>query len=81
MKSWHPKSLNAAYDQKCQNDAKNSTLNFIRPKFIKKITMSVESFRYVKCYSVSSPRPNKSPSNSIRESFQKIFMRTIYTMN
>ena len=52
MKSWHQESLNTVYYQKWQNKAKNSTLNSIRPKFIKKITVCVESFEYVKCYSV-----------------------------
>ena len=57
------------------------TINSIKPKFIKKITVSAENFGYVKCYSVSSPRPNKSPSNFIRDSCQKICMSTIYTWN
>ena len=51
------------------------TLNSIRPKFIKKTTVPVESFGCVMCYRVSSPRPNKSPSNSISNS--NSFMRTI----
>ena len=53
MKSWHPESVNTVYYQKRQNKAKNSTLNSIKPKFIKKITMCLEIFGYVKCQSVS----------------------------
>ena len=43
-------------------------------KFVKKTSMptSVESLGYIKCYSSSSPRPVKSPSNSIRQNCQKI---------
>ena len=32
----------------------------------------VKSFGYIKCYSSSSPRPIKSPSNSTRYNYQKI---------
>ena len=81
MKSWHSESLNAVYYQKWQNKAKKSTLNSIRPKIVKKITVSVESFGCAKCYSVSSPTPNQSSSNSTRDSFQEICTRTIYIKN
>ena len=53
----------------------------IRFKFIENFTVPVESFGYVKCYSLSSSRPNKSPSNSIRDKYQKICGWTIYTGN
>ena len=38
------------------------------PKFAKKTSMPnpIKSLGYTKCYSLSSPRPVKSPSNSIK---------------
>ena len=41
----------------------------IRSKFVKKTSMSnfVKSLGYIKCYSSSSPRSVKSPSNSITQ--------------
>ena len=36
------------------------------------IPNSVKSFRYIKCYNLSSPRPVKTPSNSIRYNCLKI---------
>ena len=43
-------------------------------KFMKKTSMPkpVKSLGYIKCYSCGSPRPVKSPSNSIRYNCQKI---------
>ena len=53
-------------------------------KFVKKTSMlnPVKSFGYIKWYSSSSPRPVKSPSNSIRRSCQKIcsWLRSPKTM-
>ena len=48
--------------------------NSIGLKFVKKASMSnpVKSLEYIKCYSLSSPRIVKSPSNSIRYNCQKI---------
>ena len=45
----------------------------IRLKFVKKTSMSnpVKSLGYIKCYSLSSPRPVKSHSNSIKYNCQK----------
>ena len=71
MKICHPESLESFYYQKWQNKAKKLTLNSIRPKFTMKITVSVESFGYVKCYSMSSPRPNKSPSTYLRDTIKR----------
>ena len=50
-----------------ESKAKYLTWNSIRLKFVKKTSMSnpVKSLGYIKCYSLSSPRPIKSPSNSI----------------
>ena len=50
------------------------TWNSIKLKFVKKTSMpnSIESLGYIKCYSSSSPRPVKSPSNSIRYNCRKI---------
>ena len=52
----------------------NMTWNSIRLMVVKKTSMpnSVESLWYIKCYSSSSPRPVKNPSNSIRQNCQKI---------
>ena len=49
------------------NDQKYLTRNSISLKFVKKNSMpnSVKTFRYIKCYSSSSLRPVKNPSNSI----------------
>ena len=43
-------------------------------KFVKKTSMPnpVKSLGYIKCYNSSSPRPVKSPSNSIRYNYEKI---------
>ena len=50
------------------------TWSSIRPKFVKKTRMlnPVESLGYIKCYSLNSPRPIKSPINSITYNCQKI---------
>ena len=60
--------------EKRRNKAKYLTWNSIRLKIVKKISMPnpVKSLSYIKCYSLSSPRPVKSPSNSIRYNCQKI---------
>ena len=49
-------------------------LKFQRLKFVKKTNMpnSVKSLGYIKCYSFSSPKPVKWPSNFIRHNWQKI---------
>ena len=54
--------------------AKYLTKNFTGLKFVKKtsIPSPVESLEYIKCYSSSSPRPIKNPSNSIIYNCQKI---------
>ena len=60
--------------KKRRNKAKYLTWNSVRPKFVKKTSLlnSVENLGYMKCDSLSSPRPVKSPSNSIRHNCQKI---------
>ena len=60
--------------EKRRNKVKYLTWNSIRPKPVKKTRMSnsVKSFWYIKCYSSSSSRPVKSPSNCIRHKRQKI---------
>ena len=67
----HPKPR---VNKKRRNKAKYLTLNSLRLKFVKKANMpnSVESLGYIKCYSSSSSRSAKSPSNSIRHNCQKI---------
>ena len=53
--------------------AKYLTWNSIQPKFVKKTCMPnhVNSLGYIKCYSLSSPRPAKSPGSSIRHNCEK----------
>ena len=60
--------------EKRRNYVKYLTWNSVRLKFVKKTSMSnsVESLGYIKCYSSSSPRLFKSPSNSIIYNCQKI---------
>ena len=60
--------------EKRQNKAKYMTWNSIRLKFMKKSSMSnhAENLEYIKSYSLSSPKPIKSPNNSIRYNCQKI---------
>ena len=50
------------------------TWNSIRCKFVKKIGMSnpVKSLACIKSYSSGSPRPSKSPGNSIRYNCHKV---------
>ena len=45
----------------------------MRPNFVKKtsISNSAKSLGFLKCYSLSNPRPVKSPGNSIRHNCQK----------
>ena len=69
-----PKSLEPAITENKRNKAKYLTW----VKFKKKTKRPVKSFQYIKCYSSSSPRPIKSPSNSIRyttvQSFLLLFL-------
>ena len=53
----------------------NLTWYSIRLKFVKKTSMPnpVKSLGYIKCHSSSSPRPVKSPSNSIINNCKKIW--------
>ena len=57
-----------------RNKAKYLTWNSIRLQYVKKTSMpnSVKSLGYIKCCSLSSLRPVKTPSNSIRNNCQKI---------
>ena len=61
--------------EKRQNKAKYLTWNSIGLKFVKKTSIPnpVKSLKCIKCYSSSSPRPIKSPSNSTRYNCQKIW--------
>ena len=75
--TWHlcmQNHLKPPITEKRRNRAKYLTWNSVRPEFVKKTRMpsSVENLGYIKCYSLSSPRPIKSPSNSIRHNCQKI---------
>ena len=56
------------------NKASYLILNSIRRQFVKKTSIpnSAKSLGYIKCCSLSSPRPLKSPSNSIRYNCEKI---------
>ena len=67
-------------EKKC----KYLTLNFIRGTLMKKNNMPnpVESLGYIKCYSLSSPKPVPNPSNFIRYNCQKIYswLKRPYTM-
>ena len=58
--------LKLSVTEKRRNKARYLTWNFIRHKFGKKNSMPnpVRSLGYIKCYSSSSPRTIKSPSNS-----------------
>ena len=60
--------------KKGRNNTNYLTWNLIRIKFVKKTSMpnSVESLGYIKCYSLSSPRPVKIPCNCIRHNCEKI---------
>ena len=60
----HPGPLKVVYQ----------TWNSARLKFVKKTSMSnpVKSLGNIKCYNLSSSRPVKSPSNSIRHHSEKI---------
>ena len=59
---------------KKRSKAKYLTWNPTSPEIMKKTSLlnPVESLRYIKCHSSSSPRPTESPSNFIRYSCQKI---------
>ena len=61
--------------EKRQNKVKYMTSNSLRLRFVKKTSMSnlVKSLSYIKCYSSSTSRPAKSPSNSIRYNCLKIY--------
>ena len=56
-----------------RNKGKHLTWNFITFRFVKQISMPnlVKSLGYIKCHSLSSPRPIKSP-NSFRYNCEKI---------
>ena len=60
--------------KKCQNKTKYLSWNSIRFDFVKMTSMShpVESLGYIMGHSSSSPKPIKSPRNSIRYNCQKI---------
>ena len=60
--------------EKRRNKAKYLTWNSVRLEFVEKTSMPnpVKSLGYIKCYSSSSSRPIKSPSNSIRCNCKKI---------
>ena len=66
--------LKPSITEKRRNKAKYLTWNSIRRKFEKKTSMTnpVKSLGCIKCYSSSSPRPVKSPSNSMRYNCKKI---------
>ena len=66
--------LKPAFTEKRRNKAKYLTWNSTRVKFVKKTSMPnpVKSLGYIKCYSSSSPRCVKSPSNSIRCNCERI---------
>ena len=66
--------LKPSITEKRRNKAKYLIWHSIRVKFLKKTSMPnpVKSFGYIKCYSSSSPKSVKSPSNSIRYNCQKI---------
>ena len=74
-KDSYPEPFEAVYYWKKKlNKAKYLTWNSIRLTFMKITSMlnHVKSREYIKCYSSGSPRPMKSPSNSIRYNCQKI---------
>ena len=58
----------ASITEKRGNEAKYLSRNSITLKFVKKISNPnhVETLGYINCFNLSSPRPIKSPSNSIR---------------
>ena len=72
---------------KRRNNAKNLTWKSLRFKFMKKTSMPnpVKRLGYIKCHSLTSPRPVKSPTNSIRYHCEKtstvVFDRTSRTFN
>ena len=59
--------LKLSITKKRRNKAKYLSWNSIKLKFVKRSSMPnpVKSLGYIKCYSLNSPRPVKSPSNSI----------------
>ena len=59
--------------EKRRNKAKYLTWNSIRPKFVKKTSMpnSVERLGYIKCYSLSSPRPVPSDTTVRRSAVDR----------
>ena len=73
MRTCHPEPLEDVYYWEKRNMAKYLTWNFIRLTFVKKtcVPNPVKSLGYIKCYFSSSPRPVKSPSNSIRYNCEK----------
>ena len=74
VKTSLPEPLEAVYYWGKKKKGQISDLNSIRLSFVKKTSMPnpVKSLRYIKCYSSSTPRPVKSPSNSIRYNCENI---------
>ena len=66
--------LKLSITEKRRNKVKYVNWSSIMLKFVKKTSMQnpVKSLGYIKCYSLSSPRPVKSPSNSISYNCQRI---------
>ena len=62
------------WEKKKQGQISDLKLHNIRLTFVKKTNMlnPVKSLAYIKCYNSSSPRPVKSPSNSISYNCEKI---------
>ena len=88
MKSWGTPALTGYYcedlhfpsrstsiTEKRRDRAKYLTWNSMRLTFVKKTSMPnlAKSLGYIKRYGSSSPRPVKSPSNSIRYSCKNIY--------
>ena len=66
--------LKPSITEKRRNKAKYPVWNSIKLKFVKKTSMlkPVKSLGYIKCHSLSTPRPVKIPTNSIRNNCEKI---------
>ena len=73
MKTSLPEPLEPIITEKRRNKTKYLVRNSLRCKFVKKNSMlnSVESPKYIKCYSSSSTRPVKNLSSSERYDCQK----------
>ena len=57
-----PRLLKSPITEKSRNKVKYLAWNFIRSSFVKNTNMpnSIKSLGYIKCYSLSNPRPAKS---------------------